>query len=499
MEKKSICLAFEVHQPFRLRKDFFWTKQMFRRDLKSGDFFDYYFSDDKNSEIFEKVARKCYCPTNELILRLVDDYTNFKVTYSISGVFLEQCERYKLGKEVLEDFQQLASSKKVEFLDQTFYHSLVGLYEEEGEFIEQVRLHRASMRDLLGYEPTFFENTELLYNNRVAWLAEQMGYRGIFAEGVERVLNRRSPNYVYEPIGCKNLKVLLRNYQLTDDIGFRFSLKSWNEYPLSASKYAAWLNATPGQCITIFMDYETFGEHHWEDTGIFEFLRDLPRQVLNYEMEFLTPSEIVAKYRPIGVIDVENLETTSWADVEKDTSCFIGNTMQWACYEYLRWLEPMVKESMDDALLKIWRYLGISDHLYYMFTLGGASGDVHSYFSYFEKPYDAFVTLFSVIHDFDNRLRAAIKRAEYPFEFRDGVKVWSLKDLCEHIKRIAGGEAGESLRAYLEKGDFGRWVKESIGDVEIAKKLQELSLSMKQQPYNLDEVRTRITEIICKK
>ena len=499
MVKKSICLAFEVHQPFRLKKDFFWTKQMFRRGLKSEDLFDYYFSEAENREVFEKVARKCYCPTNELIMRLIEEYNGFKVTYSISGVFLEQCERYKLGKEILEDFQQLASSGKVEFLDQTFYHSLVGLYEEEGEFIEQVRLHRASMRDIVGYEPTFFENTELLYNNRVARLAEQMGYRGILAEGVERVLNGRSPNYVYEPIGCENLKVLLRNYSLTDDVGFRFSLKSWNEYPLSASKYAAWLNATPGQCITIFMDYETFGEHHWEDTGIFEFLRDLPRQVLSYEMEFSTPSEIVAKYKPIGVIDVRNLETTSWADVEKDTSCFIGNTMQWACYEYLRWLEPMVKESEDAELLKIWRYLGISDHLYYMFTLGGASGDVHSYFSYFEKPYDAFVALFSVIHDFDERLRAAIKRAEYPFVFRDGVKAWSLKGLCEHIKRMAEGEAEESLRAYLERGNFERWVRESMGEAEIARKLRDLSLSMKKRSYDLDELRTRIGEIVCKK
>lgn len=165
-------------------------------------------------------------------MRLIDEYNDFKVAYSISGMFVEQCERYRLGKDILEDFQQLASSRRVEFLDQTYYHSLVGLYEEEGEFIEQVRKHRESMRDLVGYEPTFFENTELLYNNRVVRLAKKMGYRGIFAEDVERVLNRRSPNYVYEPVGCKDLKVLLRNYHLTDDVGSRFSLKSWKEYPL---------------------------------------------------------------------------------------------------------------------------------------------------------------------------------------------------------------------------------------------------------------------------
>ena len=496
--KKSICLAFEVHQPFRLRKDFFWNKRMFRRGVKTEELFDYYFFGEKDREVFEKVARKCYRPTNEIILRLIEEVEGFKVAYSVSGVFVEQCERYGYGKDILEDFQQLASTGRVEFLDQTYYHSLVSLYEDAGEFIEQVKAHRELMRDLVGYEPVFFENTELLYNNRIAKLVENMGYRGIFAEGVDRVLNGRSPNYVYAPIGCKNLKVILRNYPLTDDIGFRFSLKSWKEYPLSAAKYASWLDATPGQCINIFLDYETFGEHHWEDTGIFEFLRELPAQVLKYEMEFSTPSEIIAKYKPIGVIDVRNLETTSWADVEKDTSCFIGNTMQWACYEYLRWLEPYVKEAGDEELLKIWRYLGISDHLYYMFTVGGASGDVHSYFSHFEKPYDAFITLFSIIHDFDARLRAKIKIADYPFVFRDGEKVWSLKGLYEYLRN----RTEEDIRGYVERCDFERWIRESMGEEEIARELEDLrlslSLSEEHQRYDAGELRDMICKIISK-
>ncbi len=498
MTKKSICLAFEVHQPFRLRKDFFWNKQMFKRGMKVEDLFDYYFFGDKDREVFEKVARKCYRPTNDIIMGLIDEYDDFKVAYSVSGVFVEQCERYGFGKEILEDFRRLASSKKVEFLDQTYYHSLVGLYEEESEFIEQVRMHRESMRDLVGYEPSFFENTELLYNNRIARLAEEMGYRGMFAEGVARVLNGRSPNYVYMPIGCKNLKVLLRNYPLTDDVGFRFSLKSWKEYPLSASKYASWLDATQGQCINLFLDYETFGEHHWEDTGIFEFLCDLPSQVLKYEMEFLTPSEMIEKYKPVGVIDVKNLETTSWADVEKDTSCFIGNTMQWAYYEYLRWLEPYVKESKDEELLKIWRYLCISDHLYYMFTVGGASGEVHSYFSHFEKPYDAFVTSFSVIHDFDARLRRRTKRADYPFVFWNGEKVWSLRGLCESLKRMPVAGAEESTKEYMERGDFERWIREGVREEKIAKEVGNLSLSIEKQKYDAVELRERICEIVCK-
>ncbi len=470
MAKKSLTLVFEVHQPFRLRKDFFWCKKQFNR--KAGDLFDYYFAADKDREIFEKVARKCYRPTNEIILKLIEEF-DFKVAYSISGVFLEQCERYGYGKEILEDFRQLAATGRVEFLDQTYYHSLVGLYEDETEFIEQVQLHKELMRDLIGYEPVFFENTELLYNNRIAMLAEQMGYKGIFAEGVERILNGRSPNYVYKPIGCRNLKVLLRNYQLTDDVGFRFSLKSWKEYPLTASRYASWLAATEGQCINLFLDYETFGEHHWEDTGIFEFLRELPEEVLQHDMEFLTPSQVVQKYIPIGTIDVRNLETTSWADVEKDTSCFIGNTMQWACYEYLRWLERYVREAGGE-FLKIWRYLGISDHLYYMFTKGGATGEVHSYFSHFDKPYDAFVTFFSVIHDFDARLRSNIKEAEYPFVFEDGTRVWSLRGLCDYLRRMPADRL-TCIEDYLKRGDFERWIRESVGEPVIADEVKTIN------------------------
>jgi alpha-amylase len=499
MVKKSVCLVFEVHQPYRLRDDFFWQKQMFKGSVKGADLFTHYFSESKDREIFEKVAAKCYRPTNELILRLIDEYDDFKVAYSVTGVFIEQCERYGF-KDIVEDFRELAASGSVEFLDQTYYHSLVGLYEDEGEFIEQARMHREVMRDVIGYEPTVFENTELLYNNRIAKLVEAMGYRGIITEGVERVLNGRSPNYVYEPVGCKNLKVLLRDYILTDDIGFRFSLKSWPEYPLTASKYAAWLDATPGHCITLFLDYETFGEHQWADSGIFSFLQDLPQQVLAAQMKFATPSELIETYQPTGTIDVRDLETTSWADVEKDTSCFIGNTMQWACYDYLRWLEPYVKESKDDELLKIWRYLGISDHLYYMFTIGGASGDVHSYFSHFKRPYDAFVTLFSVIHDFDVRLRATLKEARYPLVLRNGKKIWSLNGFCDYLKAMPRAEMEDTLEAYIERSDFERWIRESVGEEELAEEVRRLRLSLSrgQQEYAVDELQEMLCKIVCK-
>jgi alpha-amylase len=497
MDKKSICLGFEVHQPFRLRNDYFWSKRMYKRGLRAEDLFSYYFDDTANREIFAKVARKCYLPTNELLLRLLEEHKEFKVTFSVTGVFIEQCEAYGY-EELVEDFRALAATGRVEFLDQTYFHSLVGLYDNEGEFIEQIRLHRELMRDRIGVMPTFFENTELLYNNRIAKLVEDLGYSGILAEGVERVLDGRSPNYVYAPVGCKKLKVLLRHYQLTDDIGFRFSSKGWEEHPLTASKYAAWLNATPGQCINLFMDYETFGEHHWEDTGIFSFLQDFPRQVLAYELAFATPSEAIARHPAADVIDVRNLETTSWADLERDTSCFIGNTMQWACFDYLRWLEPLVKESRDAVLVKLWRYLGISDHLYYMFTIGGASGDVHNYFSYFERPYDAFITLFSVIHDFNARLRATIQKGEYPLLLPDGRAIWSLKGLSDYLSDLSREEAKALLEAYLKPGELERWIRASVGDEELANELRDVRSSMDLQDYDWAELQERLMACLCK-
>jgi len=481
---KYICLAFEVHQPFRLRNDFFWSKRMFSGD---SDIFEKYFFSEKDKEIFEKVARKCYYPTNNIILELLDDF-DLRVAYSISGIFVEQCLRFDEG--VLDSFKELARRDDVEILGQTYFHSLVSLYEDYAEFREQVRMHNELMHEVFGREPKFFENTELLYNNRIARFIETMGYDGIFAEGVPRILQGRSPNYVYKPVNCKRLKVLLRNYQLTDDVGFRFSSKSWNEYPLTAEKYATWLDATPGQCVNVFMDYETFGEHHWEDTGIFEFLRGLPEEVLRRgSMEFATPSEVIRECEAIGYVDVRDMETISWADVEKDTSCFIGNTMQWACYEYVKWLEPLVKEADDEEFLRIWRYFGISDHLYYMFTAGGSPGEVHSYFSHFDNPYDAFVTFFSVLHDFDARLRRKIRMADHPFIFMRGEKVWSLKGLCKVLKR--GGVSERFIREHLERGDFERWVRECIHDDELAARLAELRAAAQD-----DGVLRRLYEIL---
>ena len=443
----DIVLVFEVHQPHRIKKNFFWENKFFKR-VKKKELFDYYFDQLINREVFQRACRKCYFPSNQILLDLIDKHKRekkrVKVSFSISGVFLEQCEMF--NKDLLETFKQLAQTGCVEFLSQTYYHSLSSLFPEREEFIEQITMHQQVVRDLLGCTPKILENTELLYNNAIAKTVEKLGYEGIFTEGVERILHGKSPNYLYTPKGCKKVKVLLRNYKLTDDIGFRFSARWWTEWPLTADKYANWLASTPGHCINIFPDYETFGEHHWPETGIHEFLRHLPREILKWwHLHMATPSEVVEKYEPMGEIDVPELGgTVSWADLERDASCWLGNTMQWAYYTSVRRLEPLVKETVDREYLNIWRCFQTSDHLYYMFTAGGAPGEVHSYFSPFGSPIDAFVTEQTAILDFENRVRLAAIVADEPFLFYTGVGednftgviVWSLKGFEKTLQKI---------------------------------------------------------------
>ena len=394
----DICLIFELHQPFRVKKDFFWGRRLFEEE---DDLFDHYFDLKLDQRIFEKVAAKCYHPTNETILELIEAFGGkFRVAYSISGTFIEQCRRF--DPALIDSFRDLSDTGCVEFLDQTYYHSLSSLYEDEDGFIEEVRMHQDLMKDLFGTTPRVFENTELLYNDRIAKMVEDLGYQGIIAEGAARVLRGRSPNQIYLP-EKGDIKVLLRNYQLTDDIGFRFSSRAWEEYPLTAERYASWLAATPGDCITIFPDYETFGEHHWQDTGIFEFLKALPGEVLKRDdINFVTPSEAIKRHAPSGRLEVGPWDTTSWADIERTTASWIGNTMQWACYSHHKHLKSF---RMSEKERMIWHYLGASDHFYYMFMQGGSAGEVHNYFSHFASPYDAFVTYFSVLLDFGARLR----------------------------------------------------------------------------------------------
>ncbi|MEM3463289.1 MAG: DUF5752 family protein [Candidatus Bathyarchaeia archaeon] len=475
---------FEVHQPYRLRKNFFWSGETFKR-MSKKELFDHYFDHALNREIFERACKKCYFPSNQIILNLIDEYKRekkqVKFSFSISGIFLEQCEMF--NKDLLESFKQLAETGNIEFLNQTYYHSLASVYPEKDEFIEQVKMHQQATRDLLGYTPKVFENTELIYNNTIAKIAEELGFTGIFTEGTERILHGKSPNYLYKPKGCKKIKTLLRNYRLTDDIGFRFSARWWSEWPLTADKYASWLAATQGHCINIFPDYETFGEHHWPETGIHEFLKHLPKEILKWEhLQMATPSEVIEKYEPVDEIDIpEASGTVSWADLERDTSCWLGNTMQWAYYTSVRRLEPVVKETEDKYLLRIWRYFQTSDHLYYMFTGGGAPGEVHSYFSPFNTPVDAYITAQAAILDFESRVRLVAVVANEPFLFYKsvgeenytGVMAWSLKGMLKALRKVDV----ESLKFHCSRGDFESWARYSLRDEVLAEELKKIRLA----------------------
>ncbi|MCW3995095.1 MAG: polysaccharide deacetylase family protein [Candidatus Bathyarchaeota archaeon] len=480
----DVVFVFEVHQPHRLRRNLFWEGKVFRR-LAKAELFDYYFDNEVDRDIFKRAARKCYFPSNQIILELIDRHKHerkqVKFSFSVSGVFLEQCDMF--DKDLLETFKQLAASGCTEFLNQTYYHSIASLYPSKEEFIEQSKMHRQAIKDLLGYTPHVFENTELLYNNSIAHLVENMGYRGIYTEGVEKILGEKSPNFIYTPKGAKKIRVLLRNYKLTDDIGFRFSARWWPEWPLTADKYARWLATTKGEVINIFPDYETFGEHHWPETGIHSFLQHLPDEILKFDhLQMVTPTEVVERHASAGEINVPEGEgTVSWADIQRDQSGWLGNVMQWAYYTTLRRLEPFIKEAGDETFLRLWRDFQTSDHLYYMFTAGGGPGEVHSYFSPYESPMDAFVAAQTLINDFEARLRLAILTANEPFLFHTGVgkecytgiMAWSLKGFMDALKEVNV----KAIEFHTANRDFESWAKFSLKDRKLALDMRELAAS----------------------
>jgi alpha-amylase len=377
----AISFYFQVHQPFRLRSGFDYFA--IGTDAPHED-------EATNREILRKVADRCYLPANALLLELIEKHQGrFRVAFSISGVALEQFERY--DPRVIESFRALVQTGAVELLSETYYHSLAFLFSET-EFQRQVRLHRKKVQELFGVTPTAFRNTELIYDNHLAQLVEGMGFEAVLAEGADRVLEWRSPNFVYRPAGTQSVALLLKNYRLSDDIAFRFSDRGWSEWPLTADKFVDWTRQIEGagEVVNLFMDYETFGEHQWECSGIFEFLRHLPDAVLRHpDASFLTPTEVARRYRPIAELDVPN--PVSWADSERDTSAWLGNPMQDAAAELTYSLEKEVLATRDEGLIHAWRKLQTSDHFYYMCTKFWADGDVHKYFSPYESPHDAFV------------------------------------------------------------------------------------------------------------
>jgi len=381
----SVCFYFQVHQPYRLRHYTIFDE--------GTDYFD----DVKNGEICRKVARKCYLPTNQLLLELIEKYQGkFRVAFSITGTVLEQFQQY--APEVLASFQRLAATGCVEFLGETYYHSLSFLYSPD-EFVEQIDAHRQIVSSLFGQNPRVFRNTELVYSNSLAETIDEMDcFEAVISEGADQILGYRSPNYVYRPPNSEKLKLLLKNYRLSDDIAFRFSDRNWSEWPLKAEKFASWINAVNGNgfVVNLFVDYETFGEHQWQDTGVFDFLRHLPGEVLKHpDNDFKTPTEVAKSYDAADVVDVPHL--ISWADTERDLSAWLGNPMQQNAIDELYRLERSLKERKDADMLNSWRRLQVSDNFYYMCTKYCGDGDVHKYFNPYDSPYDSFINFMNVL------------------------------------------------------------------------------------------------------
>jgi alpha-amylase len=402
----SVCFYFQVHQPLRVRK-----YRVFDVGQNSSYFNDESGTSLDNKAIIEKVARKCYLPANAVLLENIKNNPEFKVSFSISGVALEQFEKYQ--PEVINSFKALIDTGNVELLSETYHHSLSSIYNEE-EFINQVGLHRKKIHDLFGVTPNVFRNTELIYSNDIARMAEKMGYKGILAEGADHVLGWRSPAFVYKPVGTDNIKLLLKHYRLSDDVAFRFSQRSWEGWPLTAPKFADWVTSHNGNgdTINLFMDYETFGEHQWEDTGIFDFLRYLPGEILkNPDNNFATPSEVLDRYEAKGELDVPYY--VSWADTERDLSAWISNDLQREALDTVYALGKEIIYINDPDLIEDWRRLQTSDHFYYMCTKWWNDGDVHKYFSPYESPYEAFIAYMNVMQDLRLRLEAANKKQEH--------------------------------------------------------------------------------------
>lgn len=400
----SICFYFHVHQPFRIKRYRFF-------DIgKDANYFnDESETDLNNKRILQKIAAKCYLPTNAILLELLKKHKEFRLAFSITGVVLEQLEKY--SPEALISFQKLIDTGRVEILSETYYHSLAFLYSKT-EFKRQVDLHTKKLKKVFGVKkPRVFRNTELIYNNELAQAVEKLGYDGILAEGADHILGWRSPNFLYKPVGTKKIKVLLKNYKLSDDIAFRFSARWWQEFPLTAEKFAAWVNQVNGNgnVVNLFMDYETFGEHQWEDTGIFEFMKALPGELLKHlDNDFITPSEAIDRYPTVGEIDMPNF--VSWADIERDLSAWLSNAMQHDAISKLYALEKKVLKRGDTEVLDTWRKLTTSDHFYYMCTKWFADGDVHAYFNPYDSPYDAFRYYMNALKDLELRLNLKPKK-----------------------------------------------------------------------------------------
>lgn len=428
--RKAVCLYFQVHQPFRLREVSFFEDHP--QDIFRGP--DEY----KNEDIFNKVADKCYLPATKLFLHLAETRPEFRVSFSLSGVFLEQCDRFpQKGKEILHLFKKLSETGKCEFLSETYAHSLSFLYSKE-EYAEQILLHRKEIEERFGQKPTVFRNTELIYRNDIGEFIRQMGYSGMIVEGWDHYLHGSNPHDVRVAVPTeihhdeeeiakkyaiskklqKPLPLLLKSYQFSDDVAFRFGNKGWEEWPLTTGKYATWLDAVYGETINLFMDYETIGEHQWEDTGIFSFFEHLPHELAARNIGFRTPSETIAQCEHRAEYNVPHF--LSWADTERDLSAWLENGIQHSALEELGRLEKSIhglknsKKPEAKELIDAFRKIQTSDHLYYMCTKYWSDGDVHKYFSPYESPYEAYITFMNAMRSLHSRAKELREREGLP-------------------------------------------------------------------------------------
>ncbi len=393
--KKSVCLYFQVHQPTRLRLYRFF-------DIGKDS---HYYDDFADRTILKRVAQKCYLPMNQLLLDVIKQQKGaFKVAFSLSGSVLEQFERY--APEVIDSFCALADTGCVEFLAETYYHSLASLA-SEAEFSHQVLKHKALVEQLFGQTPKVFRNTELIYSDSIGRQVYQLGFKTMLTEGARHIMGWKSPDYVYSCAEQPKLKLLLRNYSLSDDIAFRFSDKGWKDWPLTAEKYLSWLKQSEGEIINLFMDYETFGEHQAASSGIFDFMRYLPEAITqDGTFEFVTPSQAARKHKAVAPIEVP--QTISWADEERDVTAWLGNELQQDAFNKLYAQTEKLSILNNPTLWEDFGHLQESDHFYYMCTKFFSDGEVHKYFNPYDTPYEAFINYMNVLSDFIIRVNDAL-------------------------------------------------------------------------------------------
>ncbi len=396
---KTICLYFQVHQPFRFRR---------YRFFEIGNEH-YYYDDYSNESLLRKVASKSYIPANKILLDLIKEYgCRFKVAFSFSGTVLDQFELY--APDVLESFQKLVNTGCVEILSETYSHTLASLINKD-EFINQVRLHDEKIEKLFGKKPTIFRNTELIYSNEIGSWIEEMGFKAVITEGAKHILGWKSPNYVYYSASNPRLKLLLKNSRLSDDIAFRFSDRSWDQFPLTAEKFVGWIKALDSKedTLNLFINYDTFGNIQPKESGIFEFLKAFPKEVFKTNtLSFSNPSDVIERFQPVAPLSI--LYPISWADEERDVSAWLGNELQQEAFNKLYSLREKVIQINDQDILTDWKYLQSSDHFYYMSTKFFIHGTLHSYFNPYNSPYEAFINYMNILSDFEIRVNERLNR-----------------------------------------------------------------------------------------